>query len=476
MFYKMTQWRSFFAISVSLFSLMFFSQIDAKAMRASGALQAELGKARQVPQPAANAPAPDRSPVAAVSGPVRSDEYVQTEAHLQLDAVKEKMSKFIMRVPEDPNKPERPLTPNQIVTPLLNIVAAVIDKEVELKNSHYVFYNASNNEWRVPQDLYKKLYIHYKKIPSQLNDFAFVRFGQGKTIKAQDFLNENIAQWGGINDNIGEVRDVVMSVNLALFGNVGFPGECTWNYFIEAKSHRWPFPQNYFEILKAFDVTYDIELLAKEAQSLSEMLIKASPEQTLFQFCIPQNKVDDVAYVSWILGFPAHPKSMELVEGLLEGKPRVGTFTGPAVKSVMRRFKNEKDNPVYKELVELAAAGEFGISGFMESMRNDPFKIPNLNETQGRILVTNEIFKNPALGAKIFTYFTTPDNIQADYMSKLNSLVQKIISAEASKTPQQKAADRAKNEATFERLEQERKAQEAAAKAAEKAAKAQGKK
>jgi hypothetical protein len=137
----------------------------------------------------------------------------------------------------------------------------------------------------------------------------------------------------------------------------------------------------------------------------------------------------------------------------------------------MKRFKKEKDNPVYKELVTLAAEGEFGISGFMESMRNDPFKIPNLNETQGRILVTNEIFKNPALGAKVFTYFTTPENIQATYMSRLTELVQKIISAEAGKTPQQKAADRARNEATFERLEKERKAQEAIEKAKEKAEK-----
>lgn len=456
MSYKIRRFMNF-CYGASLILMTFFVNIEARV--ASGALEGELAKA------------PVARPVAGVSSPTRSDEYVQSEAHLQLDDVKEKMSKFIMRVPEDTDKPERPLTPNQIVTPLLNIVAAVINKEVELKNTHYAFYNASNNEWRVPQDLYKKLYIHYKKVGSSLNDFAFVRFGGAKSIKAQDFLNENIAEWGGVNDNAGEVRDVVMSVNLAVFGNVGFPGECTWNYFIEAKSHRWPLPQNYQEILKAFDVTYDIELLAKETQALSEMLIKASPEQTLFQFFIPQSKVDDVAYVSWILGFPAHPKSMDLMEKLMRGKPRVGTFTGPAVKSVMKRFRKDKDNATYKELAKLAADGEFGISGFMEGMRNDPFAIENLNETQGRLLVTNEVFKNPASGVKVFTYFTTPKNIQDNYMARLDTLVQKIISQEAGKSPQQKSADRTKNEATFEKLEKERKEKEAAEKAKEKAAK-----
>lgn len=458
MCYKIKHLMRFLGISIIVSIALFAVNTETK-QAVSGSLAAEFAKA------------PATNPAIIASSPGRSDEYVQSEAHLQLDDVKEKMSKFIMRVPEDPNKPERPLTPNQIVTPLLNIVSGVINKEVELKNSHYAFYNASNNEWRVPQDLYKKLYIHYKNVGSALDDFAFVRFGNAKSIKAQDFLNENIAEWGGINDNVGEVRDVVMSVNIALFGNVGFPGECTWNYFIEAKSHRWPFPQNYFEILKAFDVTYDIELLAKETQSLSDMLIKASPEQTLFQFMIPKNKVDDVAYVSWILGFPAHPKSMALMEKIMEGKPRVGSFTGPAVKKVMKSFRKDKNNPTYKELAQLASNGEFGISGFMEGMCSDPFAIPNLNETQGRILVTNEVFKNHNSGVKVFTYFTTPKNIQDDYMRKLDALVQKIISQEASKSPAQKAADRTKNEATFARLEKERQQAEAAAKAAEKAAK-----
>lgn len=456
--------HSYVGLSIALLS--FFVGIEGKTM--SGALTSELSKA-QVAAPARPIVQPTGVVVAA-----DTEGYVQSEAHLQLDDVKEKMANFIMRVPGDPNKPVRQLSPNQIVTPYLNTVAAVLNKEVEFKNSHYAFYQGTNNEWRVPQDLYKKLYIHYKKPGSQLSDFAFVRFSNIKSIKAQDFLQENIAEWGGVNDNAGEVRDVVMSVNLALFGNVGFPGECTWNYFIEAKSHRWPLANNYYEVLNAFDVTYDIEALAKEAQVLSEMLVDASSEQTLLQFFVPQNIVDDVAYVAWILGFPAHPKSMVLMEELMKGKVRVGTFTGPAVKKVMKRFRNDKDNPVYKELVQAAASGDFGMSAYLDALCTDPFAsdLNNVNETQARLLVTNEAFKNPASGVKVFTYFTTPQNIQQQYMQKLDQLAAKIIAQESSKSPQQKATDKAKNEATFVRLKAEQEAKDAAEKAAKKAEKA----
>src|SRR5258708_40133023 len=102
----------------------------------------------------------------------------------------------------------------------MNIVSAVINKEVELKNSHYVLYNGTGTEWRVPQDIYKQLYAHQNPAKSVKN-FVFVRFSDLPSIKAKDFLRENVAEWAGVNDNIQDVRDVLISCNLALFGGVG---------------------------------------------------------------------------------------------------------------------------------------------------------------------------------------------------------------------------------------------------------------
>ncbi|HSC25098.1 MAG TPA: hypothetical protein VLB80_02675 [Candidatus Babeliales bacterium] len=445
-------------LSFCVVLLLFF--IVSKARVVSQALTTELAKAQQ-------------QGAAIIKS--ENDEYVQSEAHMQLDEVKEKMSKFIMRVPGDINQPENQKTPNEMVTPYLNIVAAALNKEVELKNSHYVFYNGTSNGWRVPQDLYKGLYAHYNPQIS-VKDFTFVRFSDLPSIKAQDYLREHLVEYAGINDNAQEVRDVLISTNFALFGNVGSPGECTWNYFIEPKSHKWPFPQNYKQVIDSFDVTYNFDELIKETGELSDMLSHASSEQTLLQFCIPQDKVDDVAYLAWILGFPAHPKSMTLMEERMADKPRVGHFTGKAVKSVMKQFKRDENNPIYKELIQAADNGDFGISGFMDVFRNDPFAIKNANELQARLLITKDIVQNPASGVKIFSYFTTPQDIQDAYLKKLDTLVSKIIAQENSKTSAQKTADRAKNEAIFERIKAEAKeeadAQEAEAKKAAKEVKA----
>lgn len=379
------------------------------------------------------------------------DEYVQSEAHLQVDEVKKELEKISLYYKGGVKDPR---SPNELVTPYMNIIAAAINKEVALKNSHYAVYNGQDNVWRVGQDLYKQLYA-YKNPLQSVKDFIFVRFSDLPSIKAQDFLQENVAKWAGVNDNIQEVRDVLIACNLSLFGSVGTQGECTWNYFLTAKSHRTPTALHYHQILKAFDMSYDIELLAKEAQVLSDMLVNATPEQTLLQMFIPQNKIDDMVYISWILGVPYHQKSVALMEKLMKGKERTGSVTGPIVRAVMKKMKKD---PAYKELYEeLKAAvenGDFGVRAFMDEYRNKPWSIKNVNEIQGRLLTTKDI-QDPSSGIKVFSYFTTPRDIQEDYLKKLDALVKKIVEQENRKTPEQKAADMAKNEKVYIRLHKE---------------------
>src|SRR5258708_38434875 len=57
-----------------------------------------------------------------------------------------------------------------------NIIDAILAREKEYKDD-YVFYHGMDNVWRVPQDLYTKLYIHFKKLPeSIMQSFIFLRF------------------------------------------------------------------------------------------------------------------------------------------------------------------------------------------------------------------------------------------------------------------------------------------------------------
>jgi len=360
------------------------------------------------------------------------DRYVQTVAHLQLEDVQHRMADFLQQpigfIPKEGELLPAEKTPNEMVTPYLNVIAKAIDREIEFKDTHYVFYHGMSNAWRVVQDFYKQLYAYFNPL-QPVKDFTFVRFTDMPTIKAQDYLSQAVAEFAGVNDNILDVRTRLLPVNLALFGNVGFPGECTWNYFLSPKSHLIPLPEeNIQPILDGFGLKYDLDSLVEGITELTEMLAKASPEQTILQIFIPQEQVDDVAYLAWIIGFPAHAKSMELIESIFEGKPKVGGMTGPAVKKVMKMYKREgEDNPLYKDLLDAVENGDFGAEAFLKVYRNNPSELKNVNDTQARLVITNDVLLNPKSGVKFFSLFTTPKEIQDQYVQKLNALVKKII-------------------------------------------------
>jgi hypothetical protein len=366
------------------------------------------------------------------------DLYVQTEAHLQLEEVQHRMADFLQNalgfIPKKGELVAPVKTPNEMVTPYLNIVAKVIDREVEFKKTHYAFYHGMSNAWRVIQDFYKQLYAYYNPLQS-VKDFTFVRWTDMPSINAQDYLRDTVAEHAGVNDNKLAVRTLLLPVNLALFGSVGSPGECTWNYFLSLKSHLIPLPEeNIQPILDAFNLKYDLDILVKELEVLTAMLIDSSPEQTLLQIFIPQEKADDVAYLAWIIGFPAHPKSMDLIESMMEGKPKVGNVTGPAVRYVMKMYKREgTDNPLYKELLEAVENGDFGVDAFLKVYRNNPSELEHANDTQARLVITNDVLLNPESGVKFFSYFTTPREVQESYLKKLNALVKKVIEKGKSK-------------------------------------------
>lgn len=402
------------------------------------------------------------TPIATTQKKEDTDAYVQSEAHMQLSDVKLRMSNFNQNPEGVFETKGKKRTPNQMVTPYLNVVAGVLNKEVEFKDSHYVFYHGHTNAWLVAQDLYKRLYAYYKPL-QPVKDFVFVRFTDMKSTNATDYLKESVATWAGVNDNIQDVRTVMIPANLALFGNVGFPGECTWNYFLEAKSHRMPLGNNYQEIQNTFGLSYDLDTLTKEANELAEML-NQTDEQTLLQIFVPQEKVDEIAYLSWVLGFPAHPKSIERAEEviqarMLSGAPRAGSITGPAVKSLMKKYQYEgTDNPDYKDLIEAVDRGDFGVKSYLEVYRNRPWELKNPNEVQARLLITPEVIQNPNSGAKFFRYTTTSRKVKKVYFKKIDALVKKVIAQEESKTAEQKTKDKAKNAKRLEQILAELKA------------------
>jgi hypothetical protein len=335
------------------------------------------------------------------------DKFTQSEAHFQLDEVKKIFDTY----------------PSSRIVPYFDIIAECLVKEAELKNSHYSFYHAFDNGWRTPQDLYKKLFMHFKpQIP--VKDFTFLRFGKLENKNAQDFLLDEIEKNGLIDDNSPAIAGIILPVNMAIMANITFSGECTWNYFLENKSHSSPTEARYMEIFDAFGVPHNY---IKELMEL-EKIYNNTKEQTLLQIFVPKDKVDDIGYLSWVLGIPAHQQSIDWVQQNIQGKERVGAITGPAIKKLKDMYAAQGNkNPKYKDMIDNIEKGKFSIDGYLKIYRNKPWKLQNANDISARLVITPDILLNPQSGTQYYSYVRTKPQDMQEYDKKLNAIVEKLI-------------------------------------------------
>ena len=118
-----------------------------------------------------------------------------------------------------------------------NFLQKFLALEKKYKQSHYVFYHAFSKAWLVPQDLMLELTKALRPLTTTLPKFRFLRWQAFVQQNVTDFLMNEISSEGLINDNSPGHRASLLSVNLALFGNVGFEGESTFDYFLKPKSH-----------------------------------------------------------------------------------------------------------------------------------------------------------------------------------------------------------------------------------------------
>jgi hypothetical protein len=336
------------------------------------------------------------------SAAATTDIFTQSQAHMSVSEVKKLIST------------------TYDIKPYQKLIDSVLAREKEYADD-YVFYHGIDNEWRTAQDVYSRLYGHFKFVSQQdMKNFIFLRFQdpQGPS-SVQDFLVSKLKEGGLLNDHTMGL--FLIAVNLALFGNVGNPPECTWQYFIKSRKHIIPNRLTYEKIMDQFGLThkYIDELMA---------LIKLyqTTEQTILQIFIPKDKVDFIGYLAWIRGIPAHQKTMNMVLGSVKNK----TFpkTAPALDYYTNIFKQEQEaNPVFKNLVERVKGGDFSLSYFLNFYRNRPNEIEDINNFQARLIVTPEVLLNPLSGVKIFRYSTaTPAQLQK-YQEKFDVIIKKIV-------------------------------------------------
>jgi len=334
---------------------------------------------------------------------VTSDRFTQSQAHMSLPEIKKIIaSKYNIKPYED-------------------MLVSMMNREKEFKDDYYVFYHGMKNIWRIPQDLYTRLYFYFKKLPSDLmKSFVFLRFENVEAPSSvHSFLVNTLESNGLINDHL--LSSFLYSVNLAIFGNVGTDPECTWQYFVKSRGVSAPDRTTYEKIMDAFGLSYEyIDAL------MALVALYTTPEQTIVQIFIPKNKVDEIGYLSWIRGIPAHKRTMDLVLRSVEDK--IFSKSPLALDYYTAVFKHEQEsNPVFKSLLERVNAGDFSLGYFLQFYRNHPEAIEGINNFQARLIFTPELLLNPLSGVRIFRYSAATPEQMRNYEQHFDAIFKKII-------------------------------------------------
>ena len=325
--------------------------------------------------------------------------------------------------------------------------------EKELGDKYYVFYSAIPSQYHVLQDVSVRSYLrlltdvtkklHERITGEELKDFHFLRYTYNDPTYNQyenvtDFMVQEINKKGLIDDNESSLKPILLSVNLAYFGNAGLSGESTQYYF----DHPQPWASAPEGFLKSclqsygYDPIWTAELL--EAAKLIEI-----PYAELFQIFIPTTLVDTIAYLSWREGMPF---DIPLIKKMFN-RPSMTFGRGDKLyhEEILEKYADftKKLQAGEKEAIDLKAKllaniakGDYTFykNWFMTDYKKTPAKYPYLNYYEGRILITNKYMLNPLSGIKIYRYSSITPEQKKVYKEKLNQIFDKMDASK--KAPQ----------------------------------------
>lgn len=342
--------------------------------------------------------------------------YTQTEGYFQIPAMRE----LVMNTFDDGSY--KPIYH-------MDVISRVIAKEAALNDTHWVFYHAHVNDWILPQEVFKELNNHFKPNNKAGNDFIFLRFTDQELPRAKEFLEEHVKESGLIDDN-GTEKGMILSANLSLFGNSGFKGECTWYYFMTPVAHE-KFNRAILEgMMTKFGVTH------KYIDELLELIDDIRTKtQTLVQIFIPKNMVDDIGYLSFMTGIPAHEDTIEWVRKNVKNKKYKAKLKEEksammvALEDLQQKFQKQREkNPLYKDIINSVDQGDYSVDAALRIYCNKPWELPNLNYLQARLVLSSEMLLNPHAGIKLFRHTKIKRHKMEAFKKRVREIVQKIIS------------------------------------------------
>lgn len=347
----------------------------------------------------------------------------QSEAHLSAKNVQEHVSKV-----------DRTLH--------AHIQEAAFQNERKLNNDYDIVYTAIPN-MRVFQDITAQLYKRVVGKTSALKEFKFIRYQFKDPIYDQyknvtEFLIDEIQKNGIVDDNEIRLKTILISANLAFFGNEGLEGESTWNYF------NTPQPWVSAPWLK-FLLESSLKSFGYSTQFVPELLELSKSIQTttgdLFQICIPHQKTDDIGYLSWRQGIPFDVKFINTVFKRVNmsfgrGDKIFHEEINERITLLKEQWKQRVPQTVQlvTELLENVKAGKYRLAPFLEKYKKSPETLPYINAYQARLLITNNLLLNPESGIKIYRFSTLSPDKEAHYKAQLKDILARMDAEKVQRT------------------------------------------
>lgn len=267
----------------------------------------------------------------------------------------------------------------------------ILEREKKYSVEYCVFYHAQKNDFRIIHDFLKELYTLLDGV-SHGDEYNYLR-PRHKVLSAVDvnaFIDERekgkAVLWC---DSAPDLVQNMLCVNLSLFGNTSqaMNDECTYNFFVRNSSICSP-PVK--EILQDICKHHSVNTACIDMLLELNKKIKTS-EGTLFQICIPKDKVDKYVYLSHEGGTP---------------------------------FRE----PLLSDYFDINKRRHTRILPILEQYCTNIEKLSCADILQAR-LVFDQQFLNPDSGIKVFRYTTVPADKMQAYRAELKAIVTKACHA-----------------------------------------------
>lgn len=317
-----------------------------------------------------------------------------------------------------------------------HIIKQALTREVEMAQKGYAVFYTAVPYMRLFQDVTRKEYkaVVGKVGALQEKAFHFIRYTYDDQAYMQykdatDFLVKELTETGIIDDNLSRLKTILVSTNLAFFGNLGWKEESTYFYFNNPQSWAKANPEWLSASLKSFGYSPEFveELLPLAKES-------ASKAGELFQIFVPLEMVNSAGYISWRQGIPFDRWFIETVfkRTYLTYNPLVDANFSAFHNSVFAAIAEYKKK--YKErdpatvaltdyLITNARNGKYYLFPFLSEYKQGA--IPDADLYQARLVIGKWLL-DPTMGVKIYRYSTLDAAQERQYKDKLKAIFKRM--------------------------------------------------